>query len=111
VRFVAKRECSGQVHFAPLGGAAFQRLIPESMRSGLPDSLLVRGPDGALLCRSAALIHLLGRMGPGWRLAGTLLGWVPKGLRDWSYDWLARRRRRSSSCAWRPDPADPRFEA
>jgi len=111
VRFVAKRERSGQVHFAPLGGVAFQRLIPGSMHSGLPDSLLVRTADGALLCRSAALIHLLGRMGPGWRLAGLLLSWLPDGLRDGAYDWVARRRQRITACAWRPTPADPRFES
>jgi len=111
VRFVAKRDCSGQVHFAPLGGGAFGRLIPESMRSGLPDSLLVRRPDGTLLLRSEALIHLLGRMGPGWRLAGALLAWIPEGLRDGAYDWVARRRRRVSACTWRPPAADPRFEA
>ncbi len=109
VRFVAARERSGRIRFAPLGGEAFHRLIPGSARSGLPNSLLVCTPDGALLCRSAALIHLLGRMGPGWCLAGVLLAWVPQGLRDGAYDWVARRR--VSACAWRPPATDPRFEA
>lgn len=110
VRFVAGRERSGQVHFAPLGGAAFQSLIPEAVRGSLPDSLLVRRPDGMLLARSGALIHLLGRMGPGWRLAGRVLAWMPRGLRDGAYDWVAKRRR-VKACAWRPPARDPRFEA
>ncbi|NWJ41400.1 MAG: DUF393 domain-containing protein [Geothrix sp.] len=111
VRFVAGRDRSGRVRFAPLGGEAFHRLIPGSVLSGLPDSLLVRTPDGALWSRSGALIHLLGRMGPGWRLAGMLLAWLPGGLRDGAYDWVARRRQRITACAWRPGPSDPRFEA
>lgn len=111
VRFVAGREPSGQVHFAPLGGEAFQRLIPEATRNALPDSLLVRRSDGTLLARSGALIHLLGRMTPGWRLAGRVLAWLPEGLRDGAYDWVARRRRRGAACAWRQPASDPRFEA
>ena len=111
VRFVAKRDGSGHIHFAPLGGETFQRLIPESTRSGLPDSLLVRTAEGAILYRSTALVHLLSRMGPGWRLAGLLLAWLPRGLRDGAYDWVARRRRRITACAWRLSPADSRFES
>jgi len=111
VRFVAKRDGSGHIHFAPLGGQTFQRLIPESTRSGLPDSLLVHRPDGVLLVRSGALIHLLRQMGPGWRLAGKVLAWIPEGLRDGAYDWMARRRHEVTICAWRPPANDRRFEA
>lgn len=110
VRFVARRDRSGRIRFAPLGGEAFRRLLPEAFRGGLPDSLLVRTPEGGLLARAGALIHLLGRMGPGWRLAALLLAWIPAGLRDGAYDWVARHRGRAT-CAWRPPEADPRFEA
>lgn len=110
VRFVAGHERSGRIRFAPLGGEAFRCLLPEALRGGLPDSLLVRTPEGRLLGRSEALIHLLGRMGPGWRLAGRLLAWIPAGLRDGAYDWVARHRA-STACAWRSPADDPRFEA
>jgi len=110
VRFVAKRDGPGHIHFAPLGGETFRRLIPESTRDGLPDSLLVRRPDGVLLVRSGALIHLLGRMGPGWRAAGLVLAWLPPAVLNWGYDWVARRRRRVTACSWRPSGSDARFE-
>ncbi len=111
VRFVAGREPAGQIRFAPLSGEAFQRLVPEPERTSLPDSLLVRTPIGALLVRSAAVIHLLGRMGPGWRLAGVTLSFIPVSLRDWIYDRVASRRRQAVACTWRPDARDPRFES
>lgn len=108
--FVAKWECSGQVHFAPLGGGTYHRLFPEAMRSFLPDSLLVRTPDGTRLVRSAAVLHLLGLMGVGWRLAGRVLAWLPAAMLDGAYDWVARRRHRCTACTWRPSGNDPRFE-
>ena len=111
MQFVAGRERSGQVRFAPLGGEAFQRLVPEPVRTGLPDSLLVCTPVGEHLVRSAAVIHLLGQMGPGWRLAGVALTLIPVRLRDWTYDRVASRRRKVAACAWRPAAGDPRFES
>ncbi len=111
VRFVAQRERSGRVHFAPLDGETYRRLVPPIEPGARPDSLLVRGPDGTLLWRSAALRHLLGRMGPGWRLAARLLACIPAGLRDRGYDWVARRRRTALACPMGSPPGDPRFEA
>lgn len=110
VRFVARRERTRQVHFAPLDGEVFRRLIPESTRADFPDSLLVRTPDGALLVRSSAVIHLFGRLGLGWRLVGAVLASLPESLRDGAYDWVARRRRGMTVCTWRPPSADLRFK-
>ena len=110
VRQVARRDRCGGIRFAPLGGATFERLIPPASKAGLPDSLLVLTPQGDLLSRSQALIHLLRRMGPAWRLAGHLLTWVPPSLRDAAYDLVARRRIRRGACG-RPDAVqDERFE-
>lgn len=60
----------------------------------LPDSVVVVTPDGALLTKSDAARHLLLRLGGLWRLLGTLLGFVPRGLRDLVYDGIARVRKR-----------------
>jgi predicted DCC family thiol-disulfide oxidoreductase YuxK len=110
VRFVAKRNASCLIHFAPLGGETFERLISSDRRAGLPDSLVVLTPEGELLTRSGAVIHLLHRMGPNWRLMGLLLTWTPVHLRDWIYDQVARRRPAGRPCPREFISGDPRFK-
>jgi predicted DCC family thiol-disulfide oxidoreductase YuxK len=110
-RFVARQDPSGEIRFAPLGGVTFDRLIPLAKRSGLPDSLLVLTPEGELLLRSRAVIHLLGRMGPWGRLAGALLAWIPTRLCDAAYDWVARLRPTGQTCTAASGPRDERFES
>jgi predicted DCC family thiol-disulfide oxidoreductase YuxK len=109
VGFVARRDRSAGLRFGPIGGMAYQQWIPPAMRSGLPDSLLVLTPEGELLVRSGAVIHLLGRMNPGWRLLGVLLAWVPARLRDTGYDLVARLRPTGRACARAASPQDERF--
>ena len=95
VRFAIARDRDGRYfRFAALGGRAFRRLVPEALRRGLPDSIVVLTPDGTLLARSAAVIHILERIGGPWRLPGGLLVLVPQGLRDLGYDGIARVRHR-----------------
>jgi predicted DCC family thiol-disulfide oxidoreductase YuxK len=108
--FVARREQTGELRCAPLGGATFERLIPPQLRAGLPDSLVVRTQDGELLVRSEAALHLLGRMGPAWRLLGLLAAWLPKGFRDRAYALVARWRPAGRACAADESRRDGRFE-
>lgn len=110
MRFTARRDRSGGIRFAPLGGLTFERLIPAASKAGLPDSLLVLTPQGDLLCRSQAVIHLLRRMGPVWRMIGHLLAWIPHGLGDSIYDLVARRRPRARACRRLDAGQDGRFE-
>jgi predicted DCC family thiol-disulfide oxidoreductase YuxK len=98
------------IHFAPLGGETFERLISSDRQAGLPDSLVVLTPEGGLLTRSGAVIHLLHRMGPIWRLAGLLLTWIPVHLRDWVYDHVARSRPTGRPCPREFASGDPRFK-
>ena len=93
VRFAISRDRDGsRFRFAALDSKAFRRLVPESARAGLPDSIVVLTPDGRLLARSAAVVHILERIGGPWGLAGGLLGLVPRGIRDLGYDGTARVR-------------------
>jgi predicted DCC family thiol-disulfide oxidoreductase YuxK len=110
VRFVAKRDLSQLIHFAPLGGETFKRLVSPDLRVGLPDSLVVLTPEGGLLNRSEAVIYLLHRMGPLWRMAGLLLTRIPVRPRDWVYDQVARRRPAGRPCPREFPPGDPRFK-
>jgi predicted DCC family thiol-disulfide oxidoreductase YuxK len=110
VRFVARHDRSGTLRMAPLGGVTFERLIPAASEAGLPDSLLVLTPQGELLCRSQAVIHLLSRMGPVWRLGGHLLALIPRSWRDAAYQLVARRRPLGRACARLEQMVDRRFE-
>jgi predicted DCC family thiol-disulfide oxidoreductase YuxK len=95
VKFVLKHDKTGKAfRFAPLQGETFSAFVPEKKRAGLPDSIVVRTRDGALLARSAAFIHILRRLGGGWRVLAAILGVVPRALRDAVYDLVARVRYR-----------------
>jgi len=116
VRFAIARDRDGsRFRFAALGGEAFRRLVPEPARAGLPDSIVVLTPDGRLLTRSAAVIHILERIGGSWRLSGGLLGLIPRAIRDLGYDGIARIRYRFFSkpldtCPVTPPTLRKRFD-
>jgi predicted DCC family thiol-disulfide oxidoreductase YuxK len=93
VRFVLARDQTGEAfRFAPLESNAFRTAVPESRRKTLPDSLIVLTADGALLTRSTAVLHILRRLGGRWRLLALIAGVVPRVVRDWLYDGIARIR-------------------
>ena len=105
VRFVLWADPEGRAfRFAPLGGATFEAEVPAAERAQLPDSLVLRTAEGALLTRSAGVLHLLRRLGGVWRGLALLFGLVPRPLRDAAYDFVARIRLRLFA---RPDDACP----
>ena len=105
VRFAITRDADGsRFRFASLDSEGFRRRVPTTARGGLPDSIVAIPPDGALLVRSAAVIHILERVGGPWKLLGRLLRLVPSPLRDAGYDGVARVRHRLFR---RPDDACP----
>jgi predicted DCC family thiol-disulfide oxidoreductase YuxK len=103
VRFLAARDRSGRLRYAPLGGPTFLALVPEGERAGLPDSLVVRTADGRVLVRSEAALHCLRRLGAGWSALAALLGALPRPLLDRAYAAFARSRHRFA----RPGDACP----
>jgi predicted DCC family thiol-disulfide oxidoreductase YuxK len=101
VRFVLAEDRSGQAfRFAPIAGATFEAAVPDPVRASLPESLVLERADGTLLARSAAVLHVLARLGGLWRVTGALALLVPRRLRDAAYDGVARVRRR----LFRPPP-------
>lgn len=95
VRFVATRTCAGaEFEFAPLGGEHFRRHIPEAGRAALPDSIVLRTSTGELLVRSAAVLHVMRRLGGVWRVLAGMAAVFPAAIGDSVYDWIARVRRR-----------------
>lgn len=94
-RFILAEDDGGAAfRLAPVDGPAFERLIPPEARDALPDSVIVRAPDGRILVRSAAMIRIWERLGGFWRAFGVLARAVPRPLRDLLYDGVARIRKR-----------------
>lgn len=93
VRLVMAEDISGErFRFAPLGGGAFYALIPARRRAALPDSLVVLTAGGRVLARSAAIIHILGRLGGAWTCLAAMLAMVPRRPADAAYSFVARNR-------------------
>jgi predicted DCC family thiol-disulfide oxidoreductase YuxK len=115
IRFLIAEDRSGTAfRFAPLGGEAFQELVGNV--DGLPDSIVVKTPSGALLTKSDAALHLSRRLGGWWRVLATLAAIVPRPLRNAVYDFIARIRYRlfarpKDACPILPPDLRKRFSA
>jgi len=95
VKFVLKHDADGTAfRFAPLQGGAFQALVPAGQRVALPDSIVILTADSVLLTRSDAFVHILRRLGGGWKFVGGIVNAIPRVLRNGAYDFVARIRYR-----------------
>ncbi|HEY0704740.1 MAG TPA: DCC1-like thiol-disulfide oxidoreductase family protein [Candidatus Acidoferrales bacterium] len=116
VQFVLAEDRQGKAfRFAPLQGETFAKMVPPAAREKLPDSVVVLTSDGGLLTQSAAFLHILRRLGGGWRILANFLSVVPCGLRDFVYDFVARVRfrifgRREDLCPVMPAELRARFD-
>lgn len=116
VKFIVKQDRSGTAfRFAPLQGTTFQTTVPAPQRIGLPDSMVVFTPNGTLLTRSDAWVHVLRRLGGKWKWMATLLHMVPRPWRDFFYHLVARTRyllfgRRDEFCPMIPPYLRARFD-
>jgi prepilin-type processing-associated H-X9-DG protein len=94
VKFVLKHDRDGaSFRFAPLQGDTFKNRVGPDRLANLPDSMIVQTPDGSLLMRSNAWIHVLRELGGGWGMAAKLLHLIPRPLRDTAYNGIALVRR------------------
>jgi predicted DCC family thiol-disulfide oxidoreductase YuxK len=85
------------------------------MRAALPDSLVVLTADRAVLSRSAAVLHILRRMGGLWRLFAEVARAVPAPAGDATYDVIAGVRyrlfgKRAELCPIVPAATRSRFD-
>jgi predicted DCC family thiol-disulfide oxidoreductase YuxK len=95
VKFVLKHDRSGNAfRFAPLGGETFEARVPVDRRTALPDSIVVLTGDGRVLVRSDAFVHILRRLGGIQKVLGSTLALIPRPVRDFGYDFIARIRYR-----------------
>ena len=116
VKFVLKHDRSGNAfRFAPLQGSTFQSRVFPEQRAALPDSIVVLTDVGSLLVRSDAFIHILRRLGGGWRFLAGIVDVIPRSLRDLAYDFIARVRyrvfgKRDDLCPIVPPDLRARFD-
>jgi len=95
VRFLVRRDRAGKHFlFSPLKGRLITQLLDEPTRSGLPDSVVLRMPDGAIRTRSESILESLERLGCFWWFVAMVGRIVPLRVRDAVYDYVARTRRR-----------------
>jgi len=117
VTFVLEHDRDGTLfRFAPLQGETFQRVVSPEERRMLPDSVVVLTADNGLLVRSDAFLHISRKLGGAWKVLGTALSIVPRGLRDFVYDFVARVRfkvfgRREDLCPVMPPELRARFDS
>lgn len=116
VKFVLKHDRSGNAfRFAPLQGSTFQSRVFPEQRAAVPDSIVVLTNTGSLLVRSDAFIHVLRRLGGGWGILAGVTAVVPRPVRDFAYDFIARIRyrvfgRRDELCPIVPPELRSRFD-
>ena len=117
VRFVlAEGSGDATLRLSPLQGDLFSSRVHGQKRSSLSDSLVVLAEDEKLLTRSAAILHLLRRLGGLWRVLASIICVVPSTLLDWCYDRIAGVRKqvfgtRESVCPVLSTELRQRFDA
>ncbi|MDP0490514.1 MAG: DCC1-like thiol-disulfide oxidoreductase family protein [Verrucomicrobiota bacterium JB023] len=97
VRFLHERDRRGRLWFAGLGSqyATAHREsfgLPEPGASAETFVVLDEAAQKAFT-RSDGVARVLREFGPGWSQLGRLLGFLPRGLRDGAYSFVARNRR------------------
>ena len=124
VRVVLRLDRRGRIRFAPLSGGYATDLLRRHPAARSVDSLiLVEPPEQSaasasadagptareavperVLVKSDAVLRLAHHLGGAWRAVG-VLKLMPRPLRDWVYDRVARHRYRLfGRLARRPDP-------
>jgi len=99
VRFVLKRDAHDRFRFASLqSDFAAQVLAKHGASPQQLDTMYVMLdlglPDERLASRADAAIAVLKELGRFWSFLGVLLGFLPRWLRNWGYDRVARNRYR-----------------
>jgi len=89
VDFLIRRDKKHVLRYAPLQGSSAAQLLDAKMVSDLP-SVAFLDSTGAYQ-RSNAVLRAAAKLGGIWSLAKWLLI-IPRPVRDWVYNWIARNR-------------------
>jgi predicted DCC family thiol-disulfide oxidoreductase YuxK len=92
VRFVVARDPEARFRFAPLQGeTARARLGGSLTQDTLRTVVLEEDPAAPVRVKSDAALAIVAGLGGGWKLV-PVLRIVPRPIRDWVYDVIARHR-------------------
>lgn len=92
IDFVIARDRRRQFRFAPLQGETARDWLQLAPNESLNSVILCDGTG--IHRKSDAVWRILTRLGGTWRIAGSLLRIIPRPLRTWGYDLVARHRYR-----------------
>ena len=93
VQFVIARDPAGRFQFAPLQSAAAARVLRDArVGAPLPDTVVLV-ENGRTFTRSTAALRVARGLRAPWPLAYACII-VPRPVRDWMYDFVARHRYR-----------------
>ncbi|MEM4780850.1 MAG: thiol-disulfide oxidoreductase DCC family protein [Halalkalicoccus sp.] len=90
VQFLIERDPEGVFRFAPLQSSVGERLLAGANLDADLDSIVLV-EDGEAYAKSDAVIRIAARLGGIYRLASPLR-YLPRGLRDPLYEFVAARR-------------------
>lgn len=101
VQFIIRNDPAARLRFAPLDSPAANALLAPARDAGLmplPDSIVLvePGSDGGrprVSTRSTAILRIARNLRGPWPLAAAFLI-IPRPLRDWAYNQVAKRRYR-----------------
>jgi predicted DCC family thiol-disulfide oxidoreductase YuxK len=98
VQFILRHDAKGDFRFASLQSEFAQRMLARHRLNAadLDTVYVVVDCDGGetLLARSDAVLFVMREIGGIWRSGAAVLAWLPRRLRDWAYDLVARNRYR-----------------
>jgi predicted DCC family thiol-disulfide oxidoreductase YuxK len=93
VDFIIRRDPLGKFVFAPLESEVGRRLLHEHGLDGEGLRTMVLVENGIAYCRSTAALRIIRRLGGLWPILYVLII-LPRPIRDWAYDFIARNRHR-----------------
>ena len=93
VQFVIRRDPGARFKFAPLQSEAARARLGDSVTPGAAPSTVLLWENERLYDRSTAALQILRQLRFPWPIMAALFV-VPRPLRDWVYDLIARRRYR-----------------
>lgn len=92
VQFAIPRDPRRRLRFAPLQSAISRQLLGQCADPPIPDSFVLID-RGRAYVRSAAALRIVRHLAMPWPILA-VFGVVPRPVRDWAYDFVARRRYR-----------------
>ncbi|MEM7380593.1 MAG: DUF393 domain-containing protein [Bacteroidota bacterium] len=94
IQFIIKRDKKDQFRFAALQSAMGEAFIRErQIDTSKVDSIILYEPDIAYYTKSTAALKIGQAFGGGYKLLA-IFEWIPRPIRDWFYDRIAKNRYR-----------------